>query len=115
MVMTFTTNENNDIFIGPDGNLSISTGLQGVLQACATATKAQLGEMCLATTSGIPNFQTVWVGSPNLAIWQKYLRTTIENVEGVIEVTELDVSVANNILSYTATIRSIYGPGEING
>lgn len=115
MTQTFATNALNDIYIGADGNLAIAMGEQAVLQACATAAKAQLGEMVLAINNGIPNFQTVWVGAPNLAIFQSYLRRTLQNVEGVIEVTELTTSVDGGVLSYTATIRTIYGLAAING
>ena len=67
MTQTFTSDSLNDITLGSDGNLSISTGLQGVLNACATAAKAQLGEMVLATNKGVPNFQTVWSSRRNIA------------------------------------------------
>lgn len=115
MTMTFATNASNDIFLGSDGNLAIVRGLPAVEAGCQTASQAQLGEMILAITSGIPNFGTVWVGSPNLSIFEAYLRKTLLGVDGVIEVTTLTTRAVNGQLQYTATIRSKYGPLEVNG
>lgn len=115
MTQTFATNTNNDIFLASNGNLSILIGLQAVIAACATASKAQLGEMILATKNGIPNFQTIWIGTPNYAIFSAYLRNTLESVEGVLQVTDIQMSSKNNILSYTATIQTIFGNGVVNG
>jgi hypothetical protein len=115
MTQTLAINSNNDIYLGSNGNLVVATGQTGVEQACQTATQAQLGEMILATTSGIPNFQAVWSGTPNLAIWESYLRAAILNVPGVLAVVSLSSSVAKNTLSYTATISSQYGIFELNG
>ena len=115
MTQTFGVNSNNDVYIGPDGNLVVRSGEQAVLTACANAAKAQLGEMQFATENGIPNFQTVWVGAPNLAIFEAYLRRALEGVDGVIEVTELTTAVSDGNLSYKATIRTVYGRAEING
>lgn len=115
MVQTFATNSNNDIFLAPNGNLSVITGLAAIIAACETASKAQLGEMVLATQNGVPNFQTIWIGQPNYAIFSSYLRNTLENVEGVLQVTDIQMSSKNNILSYTATIQTAFGNGVVNG
>lgn len=115
MVQTFETNSNNDIFLDAAGNVPISTGLEAVLEACATATKAQYQEMILAQSAGIPNFQTIWIGVPNYAIFSAYLKATIESVEGVIAMTNLTLSSKDNVLSYAAEINTIYGVDTLNG
>lgn len=109
------SNEKNDIYIGADGNLAMATGVAGVMQACAHAAKAQLGEMIYAIDKGVPNFQTVWKNTANVAQFESYLRTTLEEVQDVTEVKQLEVRVANNVLSYVATIQTIYGEGTVNG
>lgn len=115
MVQTLDTNANNDIYIGPDGNLAIARGIQGVLKACETASKAQLGEMVLTQGLGIPNFQTIWIGVPNFPLWESYLVATLQSVPGVTNVQSVAISDADNTLSYSATIQTIYGTGTING
>jgi len=115
MTVTFGTNSQNDIFIGGDGNLAIYSGIDAVLYACATASKAQLGEMVLAIKQGIPNFQTIWVGTPNYPLWTSYLRKTLQGVLGVKEVKSIELFRVENTLKYTATIVTQFGTGVING
>jgi hypothetical protein len=119
MTQTFGLNANNDIYLDATGNLVILSGQDAVETACGTATKAQLGEMVLQTGLGIPNFQTIWVGAPNLTMFESYLRQTILSVDGVVSITSLSVGtiVVQNPttgldetnLTYTATIENIYG------
>lgn len=115
MTRVFTVDSNNDLIIQGDGLMGLSNGLQATLQACEHAAKAQLGEMVLAVNNGVPNFQTIWQGAPNIAQFEAYLLRELQNVDGVIEVTSLNASASNNILNYNATIRTIYGEGAING
>lgn len=115
MTQTLGTNSDNDIYVGSNGNLIIDRGQQAVLDACATAAKLQLGEAVLETGLGLPNFQTVWVGAPNIAIFENYLRRALLNVQGVTAVKNLTTSVVNNTLSYTAVIETIFGRAFLNG
>ena len=115
MTQTLGINDQNDIYLGPDGNIVLLSGLQAVLEACETASRAQLGEMVLTDQLGIPNFQAVWTGVANLPLWQSYLLNTLQNVPGVLQVTNLQVTRNNGVLKYTATISTQYGTGVING
>lgn len=111
----FSVDSNNDIFVGRNGNLAISTELEACLQACEHAVKAQLGEMVLNFDQGVPNFQTVWQRSANIAQFEAYVRAAIMSVAGVIEVKDFAASVVNNKVEYRAVIRTIYGASAING
>lgn len=120
MTTTFATNNDNDLYIGPDGNLVIVSGIQAVLQACQTAVKAQLGEMVLATNQGAPDFQVVWKGNPNPVQYEAALRSIFLGVAGVLDIIELQITSSNNILSYRAVIfvdlgNNTTGQGEISG
>ena len=114
MTQTLTANENNDVFIGADGKLAFSSGLDAVKYACSSAAKSQLGEMIYAIDRGIPNFQVVWVGAPNLAVFENYLRETLESVYGVNQVIDLETKSQNNVLSYSASIETRYGGISLN-
>jgi len=115
MTQTLAVTDRNDIFIGTDGNLSIAANAEAVKFACASASKAQLGEMVLATLLGIPNFQVVWVGVPNIPIFERYLRSALMAVPGVTGLKSLVTSVQNNKLSYVCEINTIYGEVTANG
>lgn len=109
MTKSFGVNENNDIFIAQDGNLSVVTGIVATLFACAQAAKAQLGEMIFAVDQGIPNFQTVWIGTPNIPQFEAYLRANILAVAGVQSIKNLSTNASNNVLNYKIVILTVYG------
>jgi len=115
MSVVISVDAKNDLYIGASGSLALSSGLAAVMQACQQAAQTQLGEMIYATDQGLPNFAAVWNGAPNLAQFEAYLRRMLGQVDGVTAVIDATVSVANNVLSYTATIQTIYGRGVING
>jgi len=112
---TFAVNASNDLYIDGSGNLAIFYNRDAVLQNCEHVAKAQLGEMVLDTDQGIPYFQTVWNGVPNLPQFQAALRRAFLGVADVVEVVSLIVSQVDDGLGYTAIIRTIYGTGAING
>lgn len=115
MTRTLSVDTNNDIFIGPSGSLDVAVGLQAVLHCCAQAAQTQLGEMILAVDQGVPNFETIWQGVPNVAQFEAYLRRAIESVPDVLAVDEVTIDASGGALTYVATIRTIYGIGAING
>lgn len=115
MVQTLQLNGNNDLQINAAGSLVMLSGVDAVAAACNTAAQTQLGECVLNTAQGLPNFQSLWVGTPDYAIWQSYLEGTLLNVPGVASVQSVVLTQKNGILSYTAEINSIYGPVTVAG
>ena len=115
MSRTLAVDSTNDIFIGGNGSLSVVSGLEATLQAAQQAAQTQLGEMIYAVDQGLPNFTAVWNGAPNLSQFEAYLRRTLLAVDGVTGVPNLTTSAGGGVLSYTATIETIYGPGVLNG
>jgi hypothetical protein len=109
----FAVNSNNDMYIGEDGNLAIVFNLEGTLQACAHAAKTILGEMVFSVNQGLPNFQLVWVGVPNLPQYEAAVRVAILAVDGVVEIVSFLMDISDNTLKYTITIRTIYGVGVV--
>ena len=83
MVQTLQLNANNDLFLNSAGSLTMLSSIDAVVAACNTAALTQLGECVLITGQGLPNFQAIWVGVPDYAIWQSYLENTLLNVPGV--------------------------------
>lgn len=115
MTQSFAVDQNNDLFIGPNGSLAINSGLAAVSQNAAHAAKTILGEMVLATDKGIPYFEAVWTGSPNLPQFEAALRAAILAVDGVTKVDALTITQTGNTLNYAADIVTVYGSGVVNG
>lgn len=113
MTRTLAVDSSNDIFIGPDGSLAVSTARTAVLHLCAQAAKAQFGEMIYAVDEGMPNFDVVWNGSPNVGQFEAYLRRTLLAVADVISVDAVTIEAQGASLIYTADITTIYGSGTV--
>lgn len=105
----------NDIYLDRNGNISLSFGLQAALEACSQAAKTLLGEMVLNVNQGIPYFQTIWVGVPNIPQWTAALRGAWLAVPTVVEVVSLVTSQIDDTLRYNAVIRTTSGTGGISG
>lgn len=114
MTQTFGLNSDGDIYIGKDGNLTVLSGIDAVKAACETASYAVLKEMIYSTNAGIPYFETVWIGSPNYAVFRNALIQTLLGVDGVLDVPTLSLAVQSGVLSYTATIQTEFGTAEVN-
>jgi hypothetical protein len=113
MTQTIATDANNDLFIGEDDRLVMVTGLAAVLQNCEHAAKTILGEMVLAVNEGLPYFQAIWTGAPKVAVFEAAFRTRILAVDGVVSIDALGFEISGEVLTYAATIQTVYGPGDI--
>lgn len=115
MTTVIAINDSNDIFMDSTNNLAIATGLTAVSQASQTSTLAQLEEMILFTTQGMPSLQSVFVGEPNYSLYQAAVVAAIQSINGVIAVTSIIVSVQGGVMAYTAEIETNYGIAVIDG
>ena len=109
MTLTFETSENNDFVIGADGNLSLVNGIDAVSFVCRSQALVEKGEVEFDVDQGIPRFDAVWNGVPNIPRFDAVLRQTILNVSGVQSIESLTISTVNNVLSYAATIKTNFG------
>jgi hypothetical protein len=103
----------NDLYLDVNGNISLSFDIQAALQACAQAAQTLLGEMVFNINQGIPYFQTLWVGVPNIQQFTAALRMAFLAVPNVVEVISLVTSQQNDNLTYSAIIRTSFGSGTI--
>lgn len=105
----------DDIYLDSRGNISLSYDIEAVLQACAQAAQTVLGEILFNVNQGIPFFQTIWNGVPQVQQYTAALRVAFLNVPNVVEVVSLMTTQINNDFQYTAVIRTIFGSGGISG
>lgn len=120
---TLSANVNNnipgvaydDLYLDSNNNISVSYDLEAVLEGCAQAAQTVLGEIIFNVNQGIPFFETVWIGVPNIQQYTAALRVAFLNVPNVVEVVSLMTSQVNNELTYTAVIRTAFGSGGISG
>lgn len=109
MTQTALTNGNNDIYLDAQGNLAMASREAAVAQACENVSRASLGEEIFSINNGIPFFQAVFIGTPQIPTFETYLRRALLSVPGVIEIVRLTTTISNNTLSYSAVIETAFG------
>lgn len=109
MIKTLSVDANNDLFVNTSGSISVSTNQDALVFMCEHVAKTILGELVLQGDVGIPYFQTMWNGTPNLAQAENALRAAWLNVDGVLGIVSLASFVQDNTLFYNATIKTVYG------
>lgn len=122
MTTVVAVNDDHDIYIDNTNNLamffgdaSVAHGIEAVSQACKTTSLAQLREMVLFTTQGMPSLQSVFNSNPNFAVYRAALIAAMQQVPGVIAVQSIVFTKTGNVLNYSAEIQSIYGELTVNG
>lgn len=116
MVKTFSLNENNDIFIGEDGNLSISDGKNAVLFICENVAQTRLNEMIYDQGQGLPYLEAVFVGATNIPRFKSELTKELINVDGVLKVLNVELGrEGKDTLTYEATILTEEGQEQLLG
>lgn len=105
----------NDVYLDSNGNLSLSTGIQAILENCSQTAKTRLSEVVLNTELGLPYFTTLFVGVPLIYAFNAALTSALLTVNGVLTVPSVITTQEQNTFYYTAYINTTYGSGEING
>ncbi len=105
-------NQYNDIYIGTNGMLAVTQGIDAIKQSAQHAMQAQLGEMVLALDRGMPLKEIVWHNT-NLVQFESYARQTLRAVEGVIDIPTFEVDIVNDTLRYHATIQTVFGTTKL--
>lgn len=115
MSISFLTDAKNDLYLDADDNIAMGRDLASVLQVCDSVAQTILGECVLDQDVGLPNFETIWNGVPNIAQWETAYRTNIMAIADVLEIVSLVVTIESGQLKYQATIRTTFGTGAANG
>lgn len=113
-MISFERDANNDLTLNSKNDISMVSRLNACLQSCESAVSTILGEKIYNQNEGIPAFDIIWNGVPNLAQARLAIINTIEKVDNVIEVSDFDFIATDNEFKYTATIKTTFGLGNIN-
>jgi len=111
MTQIFAVDENNDLLLDSAGHLDIRTDLQAVLQMCEHVMKVLRGEIFLNTDVGVLGFgqDEVFGNSPNLIKFEFRGRAAMLKIEGVLEIVSFTAQLIDNVVVYTATIKTEFG------
>lgn len=106
-MITFSTDENFDVYLSSSGRLSMDTGINAISTTAKGYASTLLGEMMHMIDQGVPYLSG---GNIRRALYQR-----LASVPGVVAVRKLDITQVNDVLKYTATLSTIYGDVVSNG
>lgn len=114
-MITFATDEDNDLVIGADGNLSLITSIPAVAQTAAHYAQTLLNEMIQDYDNGVPFFIVAFGSSASIPQFEAAMKKRILQAPEVTGIASFETAQDGDVLRYTATIETIYGSANING
>ena len=108
----FKRDSNNDFTLS-NKDIAMVNDLQSVMTNCESAVQTLLFEQLYNYENGLPNFELIWNGNPNLRQYEVALRSALLKVDGELKIISLNAKMENNILSYKAVIETQFGLGKI--
>lgn len=114
-MITISTDQDNDLVLGSDGNLSIVSALEAVTQTAAHYAQTLLNEMIQDYDRGVPFFIVAF--GPNVSIpqFEAAMKARILQAPNVTGIRSFETTQDGDVLRYTASIETIYGSAKING
>lgn len=112
---TLQVTADNDLMVGPDGQLAMFSGTDALGQTSVQFVKARRGEMIHNYDNGIPYGLVAWIGEPNEVQFEAAVRDTLGQVPTVTSVSAFEVVQVEDNLTYTATLQSPLGEVVISG
>lgn len=113
-MITFQLDDKNDLTLGKSASIEMLSGIKAVAQTAENYAKTLLGEMIHAIDEGVPYFGTVFARGDTVQ-FEAALRRRLQSVPEVRAVRSLTVLQVGEIVSYNASIDTIYGITTING
>lgn len=117
MNSTFLLNKDNDFEIGQDGNLRFVSGQAAIQQLAKDYLEVYKNELYFQQGEGLPYFENIFTGSPNIYLFEKALRSRILSIPGVnrIETLEIKRKETNiNALEFYLTLQTDSGTITVN-
>lgn len=114
MASSFFVNENNNIQV-KNGMLVLARDIDAIGQQCKRLMQSRIDEFLYAQGRGIDYFGNPFSNSPNVVLFESDARTQVLSVSGVVSIPDFEAVVVDNTMTYSMTIRTIYGETSING
>jgi len=106
---TLAIDSNNDLIVTTLKNISMVRDIDAIAVVAKTSASAVLNEMIFNQDQGVPFFDTIWGGQPNVQRAEYEIKNAILAVDGVSDISSFQIFVSGGVLSYNAIIKTIYG------
>ena len=105
---TLKTNGNNDIYI-EKRDLAIAEGKEAIGYVAKNRVCTLQGEHQYDLSEGIPYFDVLFGGRPDIDLFRFYLQKELLKVENVHAIKSLETNIESDVLSYTAELQTTEG------
>lgn len=112
---TLAINDTNDIYLTPSGNLAVKNELAAMGDILINKAQTNRGELIYDTAKGVDYFNTIFSSPCYPDIYQQQLVSELENTDQVLEVSDYEAKVENNVYAYSVNITTTYGEVALNG
>lgn len=106
---TIRTDANNDLYLADGRNLQMIYDVDAVVQDVRAATLMRTGEDIYNVRAGVDYLQYVFTPQPSYDDARRSIINAIQASPDVLNVETLDILVADNVFSFEARIRTVYG------
>ena len=110
----FAINSDNG-FLVTGGTINRLTGIEAVLVNCQHEAQVLRGEDPFDKNRGMPNFEEIWAGQPNVLQFEFSLRNVLSVVKDVDSLSNFKADISSNVLDYEITINTPFGSDSISG
>ena len=86
-----------------------------VSQTCEAVAETLRGEIEYNSEAGLPYRELIFKAVPDVVLFNSYLKSSLEGLDGVLSVFNIKNLTREGVLSYSANINTIYGETNING
>lgn len=107
--------ETNDIYLNVRGDFALVAGKEAYSQIVDAKMKTTIGEVQLNLAAGLPYFETVFSSGSLVRVWESEAVKMLEGLDFVRNVDSFDCAVEENVVKYTAEIRTDSGVVKANG
>lgn len=112
-MISISVNSDGDMYLAANGNIHTVRDLDAVIQLCTQASQVLLNELPYAQTRGIPFFEIALVESPDLSLYEVYIRKMLLSVKHVLRVDRVIFDLEGDRLKYEAHIVTEFGQGVV--
>lgn len=105
---SLAVNDSYDLFLDTQRNLAIVTDKECVKQDCLLASQMFSGEFPYDTTRGVQYFETLF-NAKNPYAFEASLRSELEQVPNVTNITSFRMLQITDVLQYEASIETTFG------
>lgn len=113
-MITLSINNNNDLYLN-GSNIALKSDKEALGDIYVNKVQTVKGELVYNTDKGIDYFNTVFSEPVYPDVFQNQVKNEILGTSQTEAITGYTQSIADNVLSYTANIKTSYGNITLNG